>query len=473
MRTAIDAGHPNNRKRSLEDLDAGVLATSTRGPVESRRRTWQEICEAWDITPWPITVESIRAVAASLKAGGYQSAQLYFDAAIWYQTHVLQETVPPTARRLMKSYVRSIKRGTPAAQLKAAFPLLELAVVVKPATFTEPYRPGSPPHAADALVLATWFMLREKEIAAARVRDLTLVLTTEPHQVQLSIPLHKTATGGDAQITHRRLKCACTSTTRPLCPTCAARRHLNRLHQAEMGDPDGPLFPTDQGTTPSREQNIQLIRRALEAAGIPVDYDDGMGHHKPIYGHAARVAGAHFLAAQGVPMAIIQILGRWSSSAIERYVQAAPIRRPGHGPGRTAYGHNRMGTDDHRPGPGDHSVQHPRPHADNRGHTNGPRGGTGRTGDTGPRYAARRGTEGNRRQGHTPHRPRQDGEDTPPGSGGREGGPETVEGAMRVAVRGLPLLPPDGNTTAGDTVQEVLEGRDPQHHRRRCPVGGV
>ena len=326
MKTAIEAAHNNNRKRSLEDLDAGVLAASTRGPVESRRRSWQEICEAWGLPPWPITVENIRAVAASLKAGGYQSAQLYFDAAIWYQTHILQEQVPPTTRRLVKSYTRSIKRGTPSAQLKAAFPLLEVAVVARPTTFTEAYDPTRTTHAADALILATWFMLREKEMAAARVRDLHLILTTEPQQIQLTIPLHKTAIGGDAQITQRRLKCACTTTTRPLCPACAGRRHLNRLHQGQLGDPDGPLFPTADGQVPTREQNIQLIRRVLEASGIPVDYDDGMGHHKPTYGgHAARVAGAHFLAAQGVPMAVIQILGRWSSSAIERYVQAAPM----------------------------------------------------------------------------------------------------------------------------------------------------
>ena len=220
----------------------------------------------------------------------------------------------------------SIKRGTPAAQLKAAFPFLEIAVVVNPRTQTDSYDPLNPAHAADVLVIITWFMLREKEVASARVRDLTLTLTRHPSQVQLSIPLHKTATGGGDQLTQRKLKCACGTSTRPLCPTCAAQRHLRRLHQADLGSPDGPLFPDAHGETPSREFNLHLIRRVLTFAGIPTEYDDGMGHHKPIYGgHAARVAGAYFMAAQGVPMAVIQVLGRWSSSAIERYVQAAPM----------------------------------------------------------------------------------------------------------------------------------------------------
>ena len=42
-------------------------------------------------------------------------------------------------------------------------------------------------------------------------------------------------------------------------------------------------------------------------------------------GHAARVAGATFLALRGVPVAIIQLIGRWSSTAVERYTQQAPL----------------------------------------------------------------------------------------------------------------------------------------------------
>ena len=54
-------------------------------------------------------------------------------------------------------------------------------------------------------------------------------------------------------------------------------------------------------------------------------YQDANGIERQVFGgHACRVAGATFLAAAGIPMAVIQLLGRWSSRAIERYTQSAP-----------------------------------------------------------------------------------------------------------------------------------------------------
>ena len=144
--------------------------------------------------------------------------------------------------------------------------------------------------------------------------------------VRLTIPLHKTAVGGDDTLTRRTLRCACTTTAQKLWPRCAAGRHLGRARG--IARPNDPLFPAPDGAQPTRAQNIMLFNTALHAAGIPTDYTDAHGETKPLYGgHAARVAGAFFMAAQGVPMTVIQILGRSSSSAIERYIQAAPMAR--------------------------------------------------------------------------------------------------------------------------------------------------
>ena len=138
---------PNSRKRALEALDDGVLAASTRGPMESRRKTWEELCRAWDEPAWPITTDNLQMVAASLKAGGYQSAQLYFDAAVWYQSHVRQEPVLQHLRKLIKAYVRSITRTGFPEQLESAIDLT---------TADQPYNPADPHHAADAVVMCTW-----------------------------------------------------------------------------------------------------------------------------------------------------------------------------------------------------------------------------------------------------------------------------------------------------------------------------
>ena len=64
----------------------------------------------------------------------------------------------------------------------------------------------------------------------------------------------------------------------------------------------------------------------LSAAGWQTTYTDDAGHKRFVFGgHAARVAGATFLALRGVPVSIIQLIGRWSSTAVERYTQQAPL----------------------------------------------------------------------------------------------------------------------------------------------------
>ena len=71
---------------------------------------------------------------------------------------------------------------------------------------------------------------------------------------------------------------------------------------------------------------MAFLRGALEAAGLVTAYQDANDIERQVFGgHACQVAGATFLAARGIPMAVIQLLGRWSSRAIERYTQSAPL----------------------------------------------------------------------------------------------------------------------------------------------------
>ena len=67
---ALNAAQPANRKRSLDDLDANLLARSSTRPMETRVEAWQRLCEAWDVKPWPITFDAIKKVCASLRKGG-------------------------------------------------------------------------------------------------------------------------------------------------------------------------------------------------------------------------------------------------------------------------------------------------------------------------------------------------------------------------------------------------------------------
>ena len=113
-------------------------------------------------------------------------------------------------------------------------------------------------------------MLREIEVAAARVSDMVV----SPGLVVLDLPLHKTATGGERTLTRRSLRCACGAATHPLCPVHAAMRHLVRLGAAGLLSSAGPLFPGRGGGTRSKEDSVSLLRRALAAASLVTTYQD-------------------------------------------------------------------------------------------------------------------------------------------------------------------------------------------------------
>ena len=289
-----------------------MLAKSTRGPYESRLRTWNRLAFEGRVPAWPITTRTLEVIGAAFRAGAYRSAKEYFLAAFRYQEHDLRLEVDPLLRRFANRVIKAIVRGLPGSRLKEAFPLPALAPLVSFADRAA-FDPERAAHSADVFVIAVWFMLREIEVAAARVGDMVV----SPGLVVLDLPLHKTATGGERTLTRRSLRCACGAATHPLCPVHAAMRHLVRLGAAGLLSSAGPLFPGKGGGTRSKDESVAFLRGALEAAGLVTTYQDANG--------IERVAGATFLAARGIPMAVIQLLGRWSSRAIERYTQSAPL----------------------------------------------------------------------------------------------------------------------------------------------------
>ena len=266
------AAVPANRKRALDALDAGVLASSSRGPVESRLRTWRRLAEAWAREPWPIDVELVRCLAASFKAGAYRSAQNYFDAAVWFQEAYLHTPVSPLVRKAIRRYVRSATRGLPGANLKDAFPLDAVGAAVAHLDL-DAFCFGTPAHFVDVLIVATWFMLREIEIAAARLADLHL----SEREVCLAVPLHKVAQGGQRDLTRRSLRCVCEARVHPLCPVHAAERHCRRMRSAGRVHPDGPLFPGPGGDGFSKKDFFQAAAGVLLVAGVECFFVDTAG----------------------------------------------------------------------------------------------------------------------------------------------------------------------------------------------------
>ena len=119
---ALKAAAFNQREETLRQFHDEIYAKSNSDTNKSRLKTWRKLAEAWQIAAWPIEVDTVWKIGASLKAGGYKSAKLYFSAALKH--HTMQHGEPNAAVRLaVRDATRSIERGLGGSQLKDAFEL--------------------------------------------------------------------------------------------------------------------------------------------------------------------------------------------------------------------------------------------------------------------------------------------------------------------------------------------------------------
>ena len=127
LQASLQAAAPQNIQQAVDALEANVVAASTRRALDSR----------------------IRFLAACLREGGYRSAQLYIDAVLWHQEHVLQTEVPTSMRKEARRLAKAAVRGMPGTRLKQAFDLDVLAAVVRFGPADAPLDCRRPHHAVD------------------------------------------------------------------------------------------------------------------------------------------------------------------------------------------------------------------------------------------------------------------------------------------------------------------------------------
>ncbi|CAE7839435.1 unnamed protein product [Symbiodinium sp. CCMP2592] len=138
LQAALGAADPQNTQRAIDELESAVFASTTRRSVDSRIRFWLKIAERHGVEPWPLDHYRIKLLAACLKDGGYKSAQLYLDAAIYHHEHVLQLDVPPALKKAARRFARAAVRGMPGSKLKQAFDLGVLSTLVRFQAAPEP-----------------------------------------------------------------------------------------------------------------------------------------------------------------------------------------------------------------------------------------------------------------------------------------------------------------------------------------------
>ena len=97
--------------------------------------------------------------------------------------------------------------------------------------------------------------------------------------------------------------------------------HVCRRHRTPMPVP----HPRVNGGAITHEETIQVFRTAIEATGAQLTRPGPQGQPLQRFNeHVCRVSGAQFLTRLGYPMETVQLIGRWGSDAVKRYVQDTP-----------------------------------------------------------------------------------------------------------------------------------------------------
>ena len=185
----------------------------------------------------------------------------------------------------------------------------------------EPIVAAGPCWAARVAVIASWWMLREIELANAVIDDATF----DGDAASLRLAVSKT--DQQAKGTTRSLRCTCGAGAVASCPrhllaaqVAFARQAADRAGKRALA---APLFP-GTGSAVIAKTAVAITVTAL-ATALELEIVDARTAAPRFSGHSFRATGAVFMASSGIDVWRIQLHGRWGSSTVLRYVRSAPL----------------------------------------------------------------------------------------------------------------------------------------------------
>ena len=292
-------------------LQADKFAETTWYANKSRQNWWLRRATARGIQPVPLSPQLLHLAAALLRKGGYRSAPLYLAAV--KRMHV--QAGFPWSDSLRLEYTDSIRATTrglgPPAQSQP-FNLQQVAEI--PPEFDAAIAAEGGPAAPTATVLlASWWMLREIELASASVEQLSFIDSDEGCGcARFDLPVSKADQRALGKV--RCHTCICPS---KLCPVAAARRvHESAVRHSGIAG-SAPLLVDRHGKSLQKKDVVSSFQRVAIASGSPAS--------DRITGHSGRVTGAQMLARAGIHEWRISTFGRWGTSTIRRYIRDADV----------------------------------------------------------------------------------------------------------------------------------------------------
>ena len=306
----------------LRKFDADIRAASSTATAVSTWSTWCKFHNAWfgeESPPIPLDPIKIRAVGACFKEGAYRAFAPYLSKA--KEEHILagylwSDLLDLSGRRAN----RSVTRGVGVSRQSKPFDLAKALEAAATPGFTP--AKDAPIGWKNLLVVATFFVLREIEVAFSLVVHITI--DTELLKITLLLPVSKKdprAIGCE-----RSWTCTCVDgpASRHDCPYHAAVQQLALLEKT-FGiplPPKLPLFPQPNGKHVDKATVVEALEATVIAYGGLVRSPTGT---RLFGGHSFRVSGAQMLAALGIEVVKIMVLARWAGETVLRYIREAPL----------------------------------------------------------------------------------------------------------------------------------------------------
>ena len=126
--------------------------------------------------------------------------------------------------------------------------------------------------------------------------------------------------------------CVCNVGEREPCPYHSMVKHHkdSLLHFGRKATTASPVelpvgltvFPTLNGGVVAKEAMVSTINEIAKRCGHDITNIDGT---KKFTGHFYRVLGARHMASKGIQITVIQLMARWQSDVVLRYVRDAPL----------------------------------------------------------------------------------------------------------------------------------------------------
>ena len=316
-RLAMDAAENEETKRAaLSELEKNFYSKGSDSQRSSAWATWTDFHAGWfkDECFLPLTAVIIYAVAAMFRKGGYRSFKNYLDIAMGRHIDA-GYVVTDELERAGRKAERAVKRGMGPSAQAGTFDVAALALASADRTPNTRKGPQFPRH---AMIAGSFFLTREVELSAAKMGDFTV--DESAYTVKWHLPASKTDIAAEGVFRTWGCVGGKSMCDTPICPYHAIKEVIDHYKELNVYDPTLPMFGTAEFKTVSKKAMVASFKITV---GQALGADSAV--ICTIKGHTLRVAGSQQLAKRNMNLYLIQLMGRWGSDSIKRYVAEAPL----------------------------------------------------------------------------------------------------------------------------------------------------